>query len=183
MSDHEIREFAARMQVLKKQEMIIARKYFGANGGLIAQMSADEGSVCQRQEMDGLHDRIISRVCGNSGTARKDRRKDFDAIEQFTRLNTWFKLVAGESMDQNVRNMREFRCFNLARNLIGPRGRGRKCFDELFKKKKLADEPFPASTLAGYDTTLDVDLSLACNYEVNSKQGRKTVKTLREAIW
>lgn len=178
MSDHEVGNFAAWMQVLKKREMIIVRKYFSANGGLIAQISADEGSVCQQQGMDGLNDHINSRECGNGGRAGQDRRKDFDTIEQFTRLNTWFKLVAGEGMDQNARKRREILCFTWARGLIPIRGR--KCFDELLKKKKLAGELLPASTLAGYDITMNVDRLMARNYEANSKQGRKTVPiTLR----
>jgi hypothetical protein len=40
--------------LLKEREVIITRKYSSANGGIIVQMSAEEGSVCQLQEMDGL---------------------------------------------------------------------------------------------------------------------------------
>ena len=54
MSDHEVRHFAAQMEVLKESEVIIARKYSSANSGIVVQMSAEEGSVCQLQEMDGL---------------------------------------------------------------------------------------------------------------------------------
>jgi hypothetical protein len=45
MSDHEIRAFIARMQLLKQEEETVARRYFSAYGGLITQMQADEGSL------------------------------------------------------------------------------------------------------------------------------------------
>jgi hypothetical protein len=108
----------------------------------------------------------------------KDRRKDFHPMEHFTRLDILSKLVAGEGIDRQVRNIRDFMCFMLARNLIRPCGRGRRHLDDLLEEKRLAADLFAGSTLAGYGGTLDVDLSLASDYEMYSKQGRKALRDI-----
>jgi hypothetical protein len=59
-------------------------------------MQADEGSLSQRQEMIGLKDRINARLCDKRGKEGKDRRRDFDPMKHFTRLDIWFKIAAGE---------------------------------------------------------------------------------------
>jgi hypothetical protein len=155
-------------------------KYFSANGGIITQLKAEEGSLCERQKLDNLENRIQSRMLGAGGEERKDHWRGFDAAEHFIRLDMWFKLVAGESMVQRVQDTRDFRCFMLARNQISPRGHGRRAFDHLRKRQLLTGDPFPGSTLAGYDTTLSVDMDLARSYEANSKQGRKTLQEVIE---
>lgn len=87
MSDSEIRKFIGRIQLKCQGEIAVARKYSSANGGIITQLKAEEGSLYQRQKLDNLENLIQSRMLGEGGEERKDRWKGFDTAKHFIRLD------------------------------------------------------------------------------------------------